>query len=125
MLLLEVQVGVTVVGGNIGPMPALKALWAPVWLKMRKYAQKAPKVEAAVVQQLSLPDSARELDPFLEWERVKRIALNCARAVLGTSGGRLSRIIPHRLQEERRLKARLTLCGWCGENYMRPRTAWW
>ena len=29
-------------------------------------------------------------------------------AVLGTSGGRLSRIIPHRSREERRLKARLT-----------------
>ena len=76
---------------------------------MRKFAQKAPEVEAAVVQHLSRPDSPREQDPFREWERVKRIALDCANAVLGTTGGKLSRIIPHRSQEERRLKARLTL----------------
>ena len=37
---------------------------------LRKFAQKAPELEAAVCR----PDSAREPDPFLEWERVKRIA---------------------------------------------------
>jgi hypothetical protein len=58
-------------------------------------------------QRLSQPDLASELDSFREWERVKRIALDPA--VLGITGGRLSRIIPHRSQEERRLKARLTL----------------
>jgi hypothetical protein len=90
-------------------MPALEALWAPVRLKMRKFSQKKTEYQTAVDQQLSRQDSARELEPFREWERVKRIALDCASAVLGTTGGKLSRIIPQRSQEERRLKARLTL----------------
>ena len=115
-----VQVSITVDGGNIGPMPALEALWAPVRLKMRKFLQKVLEYQATVDQQLSRQDSAREQEPFQEWERVKQIALDCASAVLGTTGGKLSRIIPQRSQEERQLKARLTLCG---ENCMRLRAA--
>jgi hypothetical protein len=53
--------------------------------------------------------SAPEVDRFMELERAKRIALDCARSVLGTTGGRLSRIIPHPSKEAKRLKARLTL----------------
>ncbi len=54
-------------------------------------------------------DSALEPDPFLEWERVEWIVLDCASEVGGAAGTSLSRIIPHHLQEELQLKARLTL----------------
>ncbi len=37
---------------------------------------------------LSLAMSAPEADKFMELERAKRIALDCARSVLGTTGGR-------------------------------------
>ena len=102
-------VRVTVDGGNIGPMPSLETLCTPVRLKMQKFSGKVLEYQTAVTRRLSQPDSASESDSFREWERVKRIALDCAKAVFGTTGGRLPRIIPHRSQEERRLKARLTL----------------
>ncbi len=45
----------------------------------------------------------------MELELAKQIALDCARAVLSTNGGRFSRIIMHHSKEAARLKARLTL----------------
>ncbi len=76
---------------------------------MQKFSGKVLEYQTAVTQRLSQPDSASESDSFREWERVKRIALDCAQAVFGTTGDRLQRIIPHRSQEERRLKVGLTL----------------
>ena len=92
---------------TVGPMPPLEALRAPVRLRMRSWAQKKADWQEAVARSLSL--SAEEANIFRELERVKRIALDCARSVLGTSGGSLSRIIPHHSKEAKRLKARLTL----------------
>jgi len=92
---------------TVGPMPPLEALRAPVRLRMRSWAQKKADWQEAVARSLSL--SAEEANLFRELERVKRIALDCARSVLGTSGGSLSRIIPHHSKEAKRLKARLTL----------------
>ncbi len=57
----------------------------------------------------SLALLAPEPDQFKELERVKQIALDCARTVLGTTGGKVLRIIPHHSKEVWRLKARLTL----------------
>jgi hypothetical protein len=45
----------------------------------------------------------------MQFERIKRIALDCARTVLGTTVGWLLRIIPHHSKEARQLKARLNL----------------
>ncbi len=53
--------------------------------------------------------SAPEADQFLELDRAKRIALDCAREVLWITVGDLSHIIPHHSKEAKRLKARLTL----------------
>ena len=92
---------------TLGPMPPLEALRAPVRLRMRSWGQKKADWQEAVAR--SLTQSAPEADPFLELERTKRIMLDCARAVLGTTGGGLSRIIPHHSKEAKRLKARLTL----------------
>ena len=98
---------VSVSGESIGKMPPLEALRAPVRLKMQKFAEKRTEWQAAVTHSLAM--SAPELDCFMELERVKRIALDCARTVLGTTGGNVLRIIPHHSKEARRLKARLTL----------------
>ena len=92
---------------TLSSMPPLEALRAPVRLRMRSWGQK--KAEWRETATLSLAMSATEEDKFMELERAKRIALDCARAVLGTTGGRLSRIIPHHSKEAARLKARLTL----------------
>ena len=92
---------------SVGPMPPLEALRAPVRLRMRSWGQKKADWQEAVTRSLAL--SAEEADCFMELERTKRIALECARSVLGTTGGSLSRIIPHHSKEAKRLKARLTL----------------
>ena len=92
---------------TLGPMPPLEALRTPVRLRMRKWQEKKVEWQAAVTQ--SLARSAPEVDPFRELERIKESALECARAVLGTTGGRLLRILPHHSKEDNRLKARLTL----------------
>ncbi len=77
----------SVEGGNIGPMPAFESLCAasPVRLKVDKFAQKAPIVEAAVIQQLSRLDATSESNPFLKCERVKWVALDCSRTLLTVS----------------------------------------
>jgi hypothetical protein len=48
---------------------------------MRSWAQKKADWQEAVARSLSL--SAEEANIFRELERVKRIALDCARSVLG------------------------------------------
>ena len=47
-------------------------------------------------------------DRFAEFEKIKRVALDCARTVLGTTGGWTLRIILHNSKEARLLKTRLT-----------------
>ena len=92
---------------TVGPMPPLEALRAPVRLRMRSWGQKRDAWQEAVTRSLDL--SAPEPDKFTELERIQRIALDCARSVLGMTGGKISRIIPHHSKEAKRLKARLTL----------------
>jgi hypothetical protein len=58
---------------------------------------------------LSIQVTAPEGGRFAELERIKRVALDCARTILGTTGGRLLHIIPHHSKEARRLKVSLTL----------------
>ena len=48
-------------------------------------------------------------DKFLELELTKRVALNCARSILGITGGRRIRIIPHHSEVVKLFKSRLTL----------------
>jgi hypothetical protein len=76
---------------------------------MNNWKQRKDDWQVAVARSLTL--SAPEADQFLELDRAKRIALDCAREVLGitVTGGKLSRIIPHHSKEAKRLKARLTL----------------
>ena len=92
---------------TLGPMPPLEALRTPVRIRMNNWKQRKDDWQVAVARSLTL--SAPEADQFLELDRAKRIALDCAREVLGITGGKLSRIIPHHSKEAKRLKARLTL----------------
>ena len=100
-------VSVRVSGETIATMPPLEALRAPIRLKMRQWPEKRSEWQDAVKRSLVL--LTPEPDQFKELERVKQIALDCARTVLGTTGGKVLRIIPHHSKEVRRLKARLTL----------------
>ena len=97
----------SVSGESIGKMPPLEALRSPNRLKMDRWSEKRTEWQDAVNKSLAL--LATEPDCFQELERVKQIALDCARTVLGTTGGKGLRIIPHHSKEARRLKARLTL----------------
>ena len=92
---------------TLGPMPPLEALRSPVRIRMNNWKQRKDDWQVAVTRSLTL--SAPEADQFLELDRAKGIALDCAREVLGITGGKLSRIIPHHSKEARRLKARLNL----------------
>ena len=92
---------------TLGPMPPLEALRSPVRIRMNNWKQRKDDWQVAVTRSLTL--SAPEADQFLELDRAKGIALDCAREVLGITGGKLSRIIPHHSKEAKRLKARLTL----------------
>jgi hypothetical protein len=68
---------------TLGPMPPLEALWAPERLRMRDRSRKRAEWQSAVSQSLTL--SAQEADSFLELDRFKKIAIDCALAVLGTT----------------------------------------
>jgi len=95
---------------TIGPMPPLEALRTPERLKMREWRARKTAWQEAVTHSLSVPaPEVPEGDRFAELERIKRVALDCARTLLGTTGGQILRIIPHHSREARRLKARLTL----------------
>ncbi len=67
-------------------MPPLEALRSPIRLKMEIWSEKRTEWHDAVNKSLAL--LATEPDCFQELERVKQIALDCARTVLGTTGGK-------------------------------------
>ena len=69
---------------------------------MHNWKERKDDWQVAVTRSLAL--SAPEEDQFLELDRAKRVALDCAREVLGVKGGKLSRIIPHHSKEAKRLK---------------------
>ena len=92
---------------TLGPMPPLEALWVPERIRMGNWSKKRAEWQQAVTRSLALVPP--EADSFSELDRSKKIAIDCAREVLGVTGGKLSRIIPHHSKEAKRLKARLTL----------------
>ena len=111
---------------TVGPMPPLEALRAPARLRMRSWGQKRAAWQEAVTRSLDL--TAPELDKFTELERVKLVALDCARSVLGMTGGKSSRITKLSSTTRRRPSgSRLASpsCESCGERSMlaRSRTA--
>jgi hypothetical protein len=118
----DIVVRVTVDSGNIGRMPTS----TPVRHKIHTFSQKLLEYQTAVTQWLSQPDSASESDSFQEREPVKRMALDCAQAVLGTSGERLQGIRTacrtRRSGDSRRASSSY---GWCCKSCMPSRTAWW
>jgi hypothetical protein len=84
-----VRVGVDLEGDNVGLMPPLEALSAPVKLKMCNWKEKrsmwANNVVLALLSE-TLSQTVQKLDRFLELERTKRSALDCARTVIGATG---------------------------------------
>jgi hypothetical protein len=76
---------------------------------MSAWSEKRAYWQEAVTRSLAL--KALEVDRFVELDRSKTIAIDCAREVLGITGGKLSRIImiQHHSKEAKPLKARLTL----------------
>ncbi len=68
----------------IGTMPPLEVLLAPVRLKMRCWGAKRSEWQEAVTRSLSIMMTVPEENRFAELERLKCVALDCARTVLGT-----------------------------------------
>jgi hypothetical protein len=94
-------------GGGIGLMPPLEALKKPIRLNMRCWSTKKRNWHSEVKR--ILDQDMQDQDHFLKLEHAKHVALDCARSVLGTTGGRIGRLIPHHSDAVKRLKARLTL----------------
>ncbi len=82
-------VSVRVEGTGVGPMPPLEALRAPVRLRMHRFKIKRTVWQEAVTKSLASEPLAPVANSFQELERVQRVALDCARELLGTTGGTL------------------------------------
>jgi hypothetical protein len=98
---------------TLGPMPPLDELRAPQLLCMRNWGKMRAEWHDAVSRSLTL--LAPEADKVLELDRYKKVALDCAREVLGITGDKLSRIIPHHSKEATRFKPDLVYYESCGE----------
>jgi hypothetical protein len=88
-------------------MPPLEALKKPTRLNMRCWSKKKRNWHNEVNR--ILDQGMQDQDEFRELDHAKHIALDCARSVLGTTGGKIGRLIPHHSVAVKRLKARLTL----------------
>ncbi len=102
--LVSVKLG----GRSVGPLPPLEALRAPVRLWMHRFKMKRTVWQEPVTKSLTSKPQAPLTKDFQELEKAKRVALDCAREVLGTTGGTLS-VLPNHSRETRQLKARLNL----------------
>jgi len=105
-------VRITLQMSGMDAMPPTESLWRPMRLKMKNWARKRSEWQTAVERALAAPvgmDEELPSDPFARLERCKRVALDCARHVLGETGGRVRRLIPHQSEAERRLMGRLKL----------------
>ena len=123
----------------IGEMLPLDALWRRERLHLAKWKDRADEWRTKVKQTLEAEEPG-DLDHFAILDRAKRVALTCAREVLGVTGGRLRPSVPNLSNDERRLQARLRLLrvvrslgrpGVCslgrsrrkGANILRPRSS--
>ena len=102
--------GVRITLPMLAEMPPAETLWRPLRLKMQAWTRKRADWQTAVGKVLVARDAAElPSDPFARLERLKGVALTCAKRVLGESGGKLRRLIPHHSDEARRLMSRLKL----------------
>jgi hypothetical protein len=81
-------------GKCVGPMPPLEALRAPVRLRMHRFKMKRTVWQEAVTKSLASEPQAPVANSCQELERVQRVALDCARELLGTTEGTL-RVLPN------------------------------
>jgi hypothetical protein len=79
-------------------MPPTESLQRPLRLNMQGWALKRSEWQQAVQVALTSPVGMAENlpnEPSAHLEHRKRVALHCARRVLGESGGTVRRLIPH------------------------------
>ena len=81
----------------------VEALWRPEWLQLAKWQDRQDEWCTQVKQTLEAEEPG---DHFAILDRAKRVALTCARDILGVTGGRLRPSIPNHSNEARRLQAR-------------------
>ena len=101
-------VKIGLLGEGIALMPPLEALKKPIRLNMRCWSKKKRNWHNEVKRILE-DQGMQDQDRFRELDHAKYIALDCARSVLGTTGGKIGRLIPHHSEAVKRLKAQLTL----------------
>jgi len=92
---------------GIGPMPPIEELRSPVRLKMDLWSTKRKAWQLAVSEALSA--QTLEGDAFQRLDQAKKVAMGCARSILGERGGQLKRFVPHISEEGRKFKGRLSL----------------
>ena len=94
---------------GVGPMPPLEALYRPRRLRMANWQSKKQEWQQRVTSTLELEGSGHERDLFEQLDHIKRMALDQARSLLGTTGGRIRSLIPHHSEQFKKLTARLSL----------------
>jgi len=94
---------------GIGPMPSLEALRRPLRLKMKNWVSRRDEWRERVTQALQTAGPVADEDCFGQLERMRRVSVNCARTVLGVTGGDIRPIAPRQSPEFRKLRAQLSL----------------
>ena len=102
-----VRATLSVIG--IGPMPPLEALCRPVRLKMTNWTSRRDEWRERVTQALQSIVPVAGDDPFARLDCMRRVAVNCARSILGTTGGRMRASVPRHSSEFITLRSRLAL----------------
>ena len=94
---------------GIGPMPSLEALRRPLRLKMKNWVSRRDEWRERVTQALQTAGPVADEDCFGQLEHMRRVSVNCARTVLGVTGGDIRPIAPRQSPEFRKLRAQLSL----------------
>ena len=94
---------------GVGTMLPLETLFRPKRLKMTEWPSKRHEWQRRVTLALEHEGSENGRDMFAHLDNVKRIALDQARSLLGTTGGKMRSLIPHHSAQFKKLCARLSL----------------
>jgi len=94
---------------GVGTMPPLETLFRPMRLRMTDWPSKRHEWQRRVALALEYEGSENGRDMFAQLDNIKRVALDQARSLLGTSGGKMRSLIPHHSAQFKKLSSRLSL----------------
>jgi hypothetical protein len=94
---------------GVGPMPPLEALLRPRRLRMTDWHSKKEEWQRRVTSALEREGLQDGRDLFAQLDLIKKTALDQARSLLGTTGGKVRSLIPHHSEQFKKLTGRLSL----------------